>query len=98
MGDFPPREQSHAFYLTKSKKMSIEVNENKTENPPDSKKSSATAADVKKTEETASGDEGERNKEQDTPLEIGEHYLVKRGEDSWRKFILILHHLYFPFL
>lgn len=77
--------------------MSIEVNENKTENPSDSKKTSASAADVKKTEETASGDEADRNKEQDTPLEIGEHYLVKRGEDSWRKLPLLLHHLYFSF-
>ena len=38
---------------------------------------------TKKREE--SGDELER-KEQDAPLEIGEHYLVKRGEDSWRKY------------
>ena len=50
----------------------------------------------KKREE--SGDELER-KDQDPPLEIGEHYLVKRGEDSWRKFLLaykhikMLHHL-----
>jgi hypothetical protein len=37
-----------------------------------------------KKEDDKSGDEYER-KDQDPPLEIGEHYLVKRGEDSWRK-------------
>ncbi|EFX83058.1 males absent on the first-like protein [Daphnia pulex] len=35
-----------------------------------------------KKEDDKSGDEYER-KDQDPPLEIGEHYLVKRGEDSW---------------
>jgi hypothetical protein len=40
-------------------------------------------SEIKK-EDDKSGDEYER-KDQDPPLEIGEHYLVKRGEDSWRK-------------
>lgn len=46
-------------------------------------KAATETRDIKK-EEEKSGDEAER-KEQDSPLEIGEHYLVKRGEDSWRK-------------
>ena len=59
--------------------MSIEnVNPNEANN-----KSASEGRDVKK-EDDKSGDECER-KDQDPPLEIGEHYLVKRGEDSWRK-------------
>ena len=60
------------------RKMSIETTENKAENQdkkvPENRR------------EEMSGDECER-KEQDPPLEIGEHYLVKRGEDSWRTYI-----------
>jgi len=33
-----------------------------------------------------SGDETNYEKK-DPPLEIGEHYLVKRGEDSWSKLV-----------
>lgn len=47
-------------------------------------KPSQDGRDPKK-EDDRSGDECER-KDQDPPLEIGEHYLVKRGEDSWRNF------------
>lgn len=50
-------------------------------------KASQDGNDHKK-EDDKSGDEFER-KDPDPPLEIGEHYLVKRGEDSWRK---LLHH------
>lgn len=46
-------------------------------------KATTQSRDIKK-EDDKSGDEAER-KEQESPLEIGEHYLVKRGEDSWRK-------------
>lgn len=60
--------------------MSIETSENKTENQ--EKKAQENRR------EEMSGDECER-KDQDPPLEIGEHYLVKRGEDSWRTFCCI---------
>ena len=33
-----------------------------------------------------SGDETNYEKK-DSPLEIGEHYLVKRGEDAWSKLV-----------
>lgn len=69
------------FVVVSDSKMSIE-----TVLPVEAK---SVQEDVKK-EDDKSGDEYER-KDQDPPLEIGEHYLVKRGEDSWRKHLALRH-------
>lgn len=69
------------FVVISDSKMSIETIQ-PTENKPVQE-----SRDTKK-EDDKSGDEYER-KDQDPPLEIGEHYLVKRGEDSWRKHLAL---------
>ena len=65
------------FLHDKKSIMSIE-----TLQPVEANSKSTQEAREPKKEDDKSGDEYERK---DPPLEIGEHYLVKRGEDSWRE-------------
>ena len=40
-------------------------------------------------------DENEEKQEEDIKLDIGEHYLVKRSDDTWRKYTKNLHFVSF---
>lgn len=64
--------------------MSIETTENKADSQQQDTSNSKKMPGESIKKEEMSGDECEARKDQDPPLEIGEHYLVKRGEDSWR--------------